>query len=69
MRTSLEPSEAIRLAGSIRDLAELLDVRRQAVEKWLKDGKIPPRRLLELMQMKPRWFKSVPVIKIHKEAT
>ena len=46
---------AIKKAGSIRALAELLGVTTQAVHKWPLD--LPPLRVFQLKEKKPGWFK------------
>ena len=46
--------KAIKLAGSITALAELLGINRQAVQNW---GRIPPLRVYQLRELRPEWFK------------
>lgn len=46
--------EAIKLAGSIKALAELLGITRPAIYQW-KTG-IPAMRMYQLKVLKPEWF-------------
>lgn len=42
---------AIEAAGGRRELAEKLNVSRQAVERWLATGIIPPRRVADVARV------------------
>lgn len=42
---------AIEAAGSRKELAEKLNVSRQAVERWLAAGVIPPKRVPEVSRI------------------
>ncbi len=55
----LTPAEAIRKARGQAALARLFSppVHRQSVSAWLKAGRIPLRRIWELAQIRPEWFK------------
>lgn len=53
---AMNKSEAIKRAGSRAKLAELLGIKRQAVEKW-PDDSIPALRLYQLKEKKPGWFR------------
>lgn len=57
MNTHLTPDEAIKRAGSVRALADILNVSYQAVQQYKLKGSIPPARLLQLMDLRPEWFK------------
>lgn len=48
-------SEAVARAGNASKLAALLGVSPQAVSKWPEA--IPPLRLYQLREKKPRWFR------------
>lgn len=41
---------------SLYQVAKLLKISAPATYKWKKTGKIPARRLKQLMLMKPEWF-------------
>jgi predicted transcriptional regulator len=45
--------EVIKLAGSQRDLALLLDISSAAISRWKE---IPKARIWQLMILKPEWF-------------
>lgn len=51
---------AIELAGSGQKLANLLGVKRQAVQGWQKRGSLPDYRVGQLVQLRPEWFKVTP---------
>jgi hypothetical protein len=46
--------QAIKLAGSQTKLAKLLNITRGAIFHWKE---IPVRRMYELKEKKPEWFK------------
>jgi DNA-binding transcriptional regulator YdaS (Cro superfamily) len=46
--------EAVKLAGSIKALADLLGITRPAIYQW-KTG-IPQMRMYQLKVLKPEWF-------------
>ena len=50
-------NEAIEKAGGVTALANLLGVERQAVQQYRKRG-LPGKRELQLMKLRPEWFKS-----------
>jgi predicted transcriptional regulator len=56
MKTHISAKAAINKAGSRMALARLLGVSRQAVQQYEK-SEIPPARLLQLIQLRPEWFK------------
>jgi len=58
MKTHIGAQDAITKAGGISALAKLLGVKRQAVQQFRGPNGIPPARLLQLMQLRPEWFKS-----------
>ena len=62
----MDKSEAIKRAGSSAELARLLGIKRQAVDKW-PGNSIPPLRIYQLKELKPRWFKVA--LKADKPAT
>jgi hypothetical protein len=47
---------AIKLSGSVLNLANLLGITRPAIYQW-KD--IPKMRLFQLQALKPEWFNKV----------
>lgn len=57
----------IYLAGGVRELAELLGIKHQAVYAW---DKVPQGRIYELMVKRPLWFDAkgrlIPVKKVRK---
>ena len=55
----LTPAEAISRAGSQANLARLFTpvIRRQAVNEWLRYGQIPLKRVWQLAEIRPEWFK------------
>lgn len=52
----MKTEEAINLAGSVKELAKILNVSLAAVYQW--SDTVPHRRLLELRLLKPEWFES-----------
>lgn len=50
----MKKSEAIKLAGSIKELAKLLDISQAAISMWGED--VPKMRVFQLRAMKPEWF-------------
>lgn len=50
----MEKSIAIKKAGSIKALAELLGISRAAISQWGND--VPATRLWQLKTIKPEWF-------------
>ena len=52
-------TEAIAKAGNANKLAALLGISRQAVSKWPE--KVPPLRVYQLREIKPRWFRKAKV--------
>jgi predicted transcriptional regulator len=53
---SMTANQAIESAGSVSQLAKILGVKRQAVQNYRRQG-LPPKRVLQLMQIRPEWFK------------
>jgi DNA-binding transcriptional regulator Cro len=49
----MNKATAIKRAGSTTALASLLNITRQAVEKW---NTLPPLRVYQLRELKPEWF-------------
>ncbi len=56
MKTYPSTQECIDKAGGVNALAQLLGVTRQAVQQFRVKG-LPPRRLLQLMELRPEWFR------------
>jgi len=54
--TRMTADDAITKAGSVTALARLLGIKRQAVQQFRTKG-IPPKRTLQLMELRPEWFK------------
>jgi hypothetical protein len=52
----MKTKEAIEKAGSVKALAELLQIKQAAVYQWSE--MVPHRRVLELRLLKPEWFQS-----------
>jgi len=50
----MEKSTAIRLAGSVQALADLLGVSRPAIYQWKLD--VPKMRVFQLKTLRPDWF-------------
>lgn len=46
--------KAIALAGTRRDLADLLGISTQATYQWKR--KLPPARVEQLRALRPEWF-------------
>lgn len=55
MIAAMTKTEAIAKAGSARKLAAVLGISKQAVCQWPES--IPPLRLYQLRERKPRWFR------------
>ena len=55
MLCGMETKRAIQYAGSVRALAELFGVSRQAVEAW--GERLPELRTYQLRQLRPGWFR------------
>jgi hypothetical protein len=58
----MKPAQAIRLAGSQARLHAIFwragyFITKQAISLWAVKGEIPPKRQLQLRQMRPWWFK------------
>lgn len=53
----LNAQQAVDKAGSIMALARILEVTRQAVQQYVKRGVLPAKRVLQLMELRPEWFK------------
>jgi hypothetical protein len=51
----MDTQAAIKLAGGIRQLAEMLGLSTQAVYAWGKT--VPKLRMYELRELRPAWFK------------
>ena len=49
--------QAIEYAGTASELARILGVKRQAVHNYRTQG-LPPKRVLQLKQLRPEWFKT-----------
>lgn len=43
--------EAIEIVGSKREIAEALDVTRQAIDNWLRQQRPPAERVLQLQKL------------------
>ncbi len=52
---AMTKEEAIKRAGNASKLAALLGISPQAVSKWPPE--IPPLRVYQLRERKPRWFR------------
>lgn len=39
---------AVAAAGGVQALAQKWDIKRQAIEKWIKHKRLPPKRVLAL---------------------
>jgi len=50
----MEKERAIKLAGSVRKLAEMLGISRAAISQWGLN--IPQARVWQLKAMQPQWF-------------
>lgn len=51
----METRDAIRLAGGVTALAELLDITPSAVSQW--EAEVPDARVWQLKVLRPEWFK------------
>jgi len=51
----MEKSTAIKLAGSVQALANLLNISRPAIYQWKL--MVPKMRVFQLKAIKPEWFK------------
>jgi hypothetical protein len=51
----MKVTEAIKLAGGRRELAELLGISLQAVCQWRDE--LPKARLWQLQILRPEWFR------------
>jgi DNA-binding transcriptional regulator YdaS (Cro superfamily) len=51
----MEKTTAIKLAGSVQALANLLNISRPAIYQW--KVMIPKMRVFQLQVKKPEWFK------------
>lgn len=54
----MNPTEAIKRAGSVSALARILDVPRQSIQQYRNRGSFPADRLAELRARRPEWFAS-----------
>jgi hypothetical protein len=50
----MEKEQAIKLAGSVRKLAEMLGISRAAISQW--NLFIPQARVWQLKALRPEWF-------------
>ena len=50
----MEKLTAIRLAGSVQALADLLGVSRPAIYQWKLE--VPTMRVYQLKALRPQWF-------------
>lgn len=48
-------ADAIQKAGSIANLARILEITTNAISNW-KEGAIPPAREWQLKALRPEWF-------------
>lgn len=48
--------QLLKKGGSLYQIAKLLKISAPATYKWKKTGKIPPKRVKQLMLIKPEWF-------------
>ncbi len=56
-------NEIIKHFGSQRNLAEKLGVRDPAISQWIKKGKIPPQRAVDIERLTDGKFKAVDILK------
>lgn len=49
--------EELMKKGTLYSIAKILGITPSCAYKWRKIGYIPPRRLYELKEKKPEWFK------------
>lgn len=54
----MNKSKAIKLAGSVAELAALLGISREAIYQW--GDAIPQNRAWQLKLLRPEWFKARP---------
>jgi len=52
----MNPTEAIKRAGSVSALARILDVPRQSIQQYRARGSFPSARINELKAARPEWF-------------
>lgn len=52
----MDTQAAIKLAGGIRQLAELLGLSTQAIYAW--GDSVPQLRMYQLRELRPAWFKA-----------
>jgi transcriptional repressor of cell division inhibition gene dicB len=50
----MKTAEAIKHAGSVKALAELLEITSSAVSQWGED--VPEHRMWQLRVLRPAWF-------------
>lgn len=50
----MKKNDAIKLAGSIKELALLLGISQPAISMWKED--VPKMRVFQLRALKPEWF-------------
>jgi len=50
----MDKLQAIKNAGSAKDLAQLLGITRAAISQW--GDKVPQARVWQLKTLKPEWF-------------
>ena len=50
----MDKETAIRFAGSVKALAELLGISRPAIYQWGED--VPKMRVYQLKTLRPDWF-------------
>lgn len=62
MIRGMKKSEAIELAGSVTELAQLLDITPGAVSLWNDD--IPDARVWQLKVIRPKWFNKDGTVKL-----
>lgn len=53
----MKKSKLIKLAGSGKLLAAILDISPPAVSKWKEDG-VPALRIYQLRELRPHWFET-----------
>lgn len=57
MSDKIDHRKALDKIGTTGQIAELCEVKSQAVSKWKRDNKIPKARLMYLKEIKPEAFK------------
>jgi hypothetical protein len=50
----MKKTEAIKLAGSIKELSKMLGISQAAISMWGDD--VPKMRVFQLRALKPEWF-------------